>query len=150
MKTSFHRGVENAGLYRGERGPRVAETLPGSPHGPPSLPGGIQTGSHSHFSEAKKILKKNHFLKIGHGFSRQKLIPNPRAAPIDKLPQSLTFVCSALLFQQCDCVKSGRKMKECLQAKEVPPECLNLATLMFECKRALLDNRQRFREKKGY
>ncbi|XP_022904181.1 cytochrome c oxidase assembly factor 5 [Onthophagus taurus] len=47
-----------------------------------------------------------------------------------------------------DCVKMGKKTpRECL--REVP-ECQALRTTFFECKRSLLDNRQRFRGRKGY
>jgi cytochrome c oxidase assembly factor 5 len=54
---------------------------------------------------------------------------------------------------QTDCVQKERKtMKECLlsQHHSVPEECHNLRYLLFECKRSLLDNRQRFRGRKGY
>lgn len=53
-------------------------------------------------------------------------------------------------LKKTDCVKKGSTMRDCLRSRNVPEECLSLANLMFECKRSLLDNRQRFREKKGY
>lgn len=52
-----------------------------------------------------------------------------------------------------DCVRLHRKTpRECLLSKDpsVPDECLALRTTFFECKRSLMDNRQRFRGRKGY
>lgn len=52
-----------------------------------------------------------------------------------------------------DCVRVHRKTpKECLLTHDpsVPNECFNLRTTFFECKRSLLDARQRFRGRKGY
>ncbi|XP_025198711.1 cytochrome c oxidase assembly factor 5 [Melanaphis sacchari] len=50
-----------------------------------------------------------------------------------------------------DCCKIERKLpKDCLKEKNCPPECLALQNTFFECKRSLLDNRQRFRGRKGY
>ncbi|OQR77966.1 hypothetical protein BIW11_02820 [Tropilaelaps mercedesae] len=53
-------------------------------------------------------------------------------------------------LRDSDCVKQGGNMRGCLKLQQVPQDCINLATLLFECKRALLDNRQRFRERRGY
>ncbi|KAM7290106.1 cytochrome c oxidase assembly factor 5 [Ixodes scapularis] len=52
-----------------------------------------------------------------------------------------------------DCVKlDGLSPKKCILTSHpsVPQECHNLKNLLFECKRSLLDNRQRFRGRKGY
>ncbi|XP_067000198.1 cytochrome c oxidase assembly factor 5 [Anabrus simplex] len=54
---------------------------------------------------------------------------------------------------QSDCVKLHKKTpRECLRVTDgsVPDECMALRMTFFECKRSLLDNRQRFRGKKGY
>ncbi|XP_017468473.1 PREDICTED: cytochrome c oxidase assembly factor 5 isoform X2 [Rhagoletis zephyria] len=40
--------------------------------------------------------------------------------------------------------------RECLKGNNVPEECQILRNTFFECKRSLLDNRQRFRGRKGY
>uniref|UniRef100_T1IQD0 Cytochrome c oxidase assembly factor 5 n=1 Tax=Strigamia maritima TaxID=126957 RepID=T1IQD0_STRMM len=56
-------------------------------------------------------------------------------------------------IMQSDCVKIHKKSpKECLATKDltVPDECHQLRQAFFECKRSLLDNRQRFRGRKGY
>ncbi|KAI4458572.1 cytochrome c oxidase assembly protein [Holotrichia oblita] len=53
----------------------------------------------------------------------------------------------------------GKTPRECLKANNVPQECVALRNTFFECKRSLvrenidlfcLDNRQRFRGRKGY
>ncbi|KAL5011395.1 hypothetical protein ScPMuIL_009946 [Solemya velum] len=53
-----------------------------------------------------------------------------------------------------DCVtKLGKTPKECLMLgndPSVPDECRGLRVAFFECKRSLLDMRQRFRGRKGY
>uniref|UniRef100_A0A224YUD2 Cytochrome c oxidase assembly factor 5 n=1 Tax=Rhipicephalus zambeziensis TaxID=60191 RepID=A0A224YUD2_9ACAR len=52
-----------------------------------------------------------------------------------------------------DCVRKEKLTpKECLRANHpsIPTECHNLKQLFFECKRSMLDNRQRFRGRKGY
>ncbi|CAH1401999.1 unnamed protein product [Nezara viridula] len=54
---------------------------------------------------------------------------------------------------ESDCVKKNhRTPRECLNINDgtVPTECQALRNLFFECKRSLLDNRQRFRGRKGY
>jgi len=54
---------------------------------------------------------------------------------------------------ESDCVKKLNKTpKECLRVNDgsVDKDCVVLRQTFFECKRALLDNRQRFRGKKGY
>nr|XP_019564560.2 cytochrome c oxidase assembly factor 5-like [Aedes albopictus] len=54
---------------------------------------------------------------------------------------------------QSDCCKKERKLpRECLSRQDgsVPDECFAIRTTFFECKRSLLDNRQRFRGRKGY
>jgi cytochrome c oxidase assembly factor 5 len=43
-----------------------------------------------------------------------------------------------------------RKVKDCFDSNEVPTECVQLRTLLFECKRSILDNRLRFRGKREY
>ncbi|KAI4458548.1 cytochrome c oxidase assembly factor 5 [Holotrichia oblita] len=63
-----------------------------------------------------------------------------------------------LLKSDC-CQKDGKTPRECLKANNVPQECVALRNTFFECKRSLvrenidlfcLDNRQRFRGRKGY
>ncbi|XP_054273031.1 cytochrome c oxidase assembly factor 5-like [Macrosteles quadrilineatus] len=54
---------------------------------------------------------------------------------------------------ESECCKDRKKTpRECLESKDprVPQECFALQTLFFECKRSMLDNRTRFRGKKGY
>ncbi|KAK7869358.1 hypothetical protein R5R35_012902 [Gryllus longicercus] len=54
---------------------------------------------------------------------------------------------------ESDCVKVHKKTpRQCFQEQDssVPNECYVLRNLFFECKRSLLDNRQRFRGRKGY
>ncbi|XP_073996508.1 cytochrome c oxidase assembly factor 5 [Rhodnius prolixus] len=54
---------------------------------------------------------------------------------------------------QSDCVKKYNKTpRQCLSTNDhtVPTECQALRNLFMECKRSLLDNRQRFRGRKGY
>ncbi|GFQ71898.1 cytochrome c oxidase assembly factor 5 [Trichonephila clavata] len=58
-----------------------------------------------------------------------------------------------LCLKATDCVKiQKRTPKDCLLSRDpsVPDNCYSLRTLFFECKRSLLDNRQRFRGRKGY
>ncbi|XP_037825254.1 cytochrome c oxidase assembly factor 5 [Lucilia sericata] len=54
-----------------------------------------------------------------------------------------------LLESDC-CKKDKRTPRECLQANLVPEECQILRNTFFECKRSILDNRMRFRGRKGY
>ncbi|KAK4883463.1 hypothetical protein RN001_006782 [Aquatica leii] len=52
-----------------------------------------------------------------------------------------------------DCVQKNKKTpKECLRVTDgsVPTECQVLRNTFFECKRSMLDNRRRFRGRKGY
>lgn len=52
-----------------------------------------------------------------------------------------------------DCVKKEKMTpKQCLlqEHPSVPEKCFALRTTFFECKRSLLDTRQRFRGRKGY
>ncbi|XP_076362509.1 cytochrome c oxidase assembly factor 5 [Tachypleus tridentatus] len=52
-----------------------------------------------------------------------------------------------------DCVRVHKRTpKDCLLSHDssVPGECYQLRQTFFECKRSLLDNRQRFRGRKGY
>lgn len=56
-------------------------------------------------------------------------------------------------LRDSDCVKvHGLSPRECL--KEGAPgqrsECMSFRLAFFECKRSMLDNRQRFRGRKGY
>ncbi|KAH8415987.1 hypothetical protein KR222_006082 [Zaprionus bogoriensis] len=52
---------------------------------------------------------------------------------------------------ESDCCRVDKKTpRQCLQANNVPPECQVLRNTFYECKRSLLDNRQRFRGHKGY
>lgn len=56
-------------------------------------------------------------------------------------------------MRNTDCVKVARKTpRECLRTNDpsVPEKCHRLAYLFFECKRSVLDNRVRFRGRKGY
>jgi cytochrome c oxidase assembly factor 5 len=48
------------------------------------------------------------------------------------------------------CVQSGKKVSECLKEKEgLPSECVAFKRAYFECRRGLLDNRNRIRGRKG-
>jgi len=52
-----------------------------------------------------------------------------------------------------DCVRKDRRTpRDCLRSRDpsVPEECYKLRTLLFECKRSLIDFRNRFRGRKGY
>ncbi|XP_065331991.1 cytochrome c oxidase assembly factor 5-like isoform X5 [Cloeon dipterum] len=52
---------------------------------------------------------------------------------------------------ESDCVKvRGKSPRDCLKSGETPTECQALRNTFFECKRSLLDARQRFRGRKGY
>ncbi|KAI2809637.1 Dephospho-CoA kinase (Dephosphocoenzyme A kinase) (COAE) [Blomia tropicalis] len=56
-------------------------------------------------------------------------------------------------LKSSECVKVNRLTpRQCLQVHDesVPEKCHRLAYLFFECKRSLLDNRVRFRGRKGY
>lgn len=83
----------------------------------------------------------------------------PRIYPEDATDETTTKKgsCSSIRedFRLCmlntDCVKiEKRKAIDCIQSNDVPIECLQLKTLLFECKRSLLDNRLRFRGRKDY
>ncbi|ALC42457.1 CG13018 [Drosophila busckii] len=54
-----------------------------------------------------------------------------------------------LLESEC-CRLDKKTPRQCLQDNSVPPECQVLRNTFYECKRSLLDNRQRFRGRKGY
>lgn len=56
-----------------------------------------------------------------------------------------------LLESEC-CQKYRKTPRECLKATDgsVPAECQALRYSFFECKRSLLDARQRFRGRRGY
>ncbi|XP_017777979.1 PREDICTED: cytochrome c oxidase assembly factor 5-like [Nicrophorus vespilloides] len=54
---------------------------------------------------------------------------------------------------QSDCCRLQKKTpRECLNVTDgsVPTECQVLRNTFFECKRSMLDNRTRFRGRKGY
>lgn len=75
----------------------------------------------------------------------------------DKKESKNRASCSELRedFKLCmlntDCVgKQKRTVKDCFDAGDVPIECVQLRTLLFECKRSLLDNRLRFRGRRDY
>ncbi|XP_014251451.1 cytochrome c oxidase assembly factor 5 [Cimex lectularius] len=58
-----------------------------------------------------------------------------------------------LCLLESDCVKKHKKTpRECLYGYDeyTAVDCQALRNLFFECKRSLLDNRQRFRGRKGY
>lgn len=56
-----------------------------------------------------------------------------------------------LCMLNSDCIKiHKKKAAECFELGEVPDECRQLKTLLFECKRSLLDNRLRFRGRRDY
>ncbi|XP_050306985.1 cytochrome c oxidase assembly factor 5 [Anthonomus grandis grandis] len=56
-----------------------------------------------------------------------------------------------LLESEC-CRVHKKTPRECLKVTDgtVPTECMALRNTFFECKRSLLDARQRFRGRKGY
>lgn len=83
----------------------------------------------------------------------------PRIYSEDTTPEAIAKKgsCSVLRedFKLCmlnsDCIKiQKRKSRDCLESNEVPIECQQLRTLLFECKRSLLDNRLRFRGTRDY
>ncbi|XP_048351602.1 cytochrome c oxidase assembly factor 5 isoform X2 [Sphaerodactylus townsendi] len=47
---------------------------------------------------------------------------------------------------ECACIKEGGSVKHCLREGF----CKGLQVTFFECKRSMLDNRARFRGRKGY
>ncbi|VEN62472.1 unnamed protein product [Callosobruchus maculatus] len=52
---------------------------------------------------------------------------------------------------ESDCCKvKKRTPRECLKENDVSSECQMLRNTFFECKRSMLDARQRFRGRKGY
>ncbi|GAB6026176.1 hypothetical protein CHUAL_012387 [Chamberlinius hualienensis] len=54
---------------------------------------------------------------------------------------------------ESECMRKGKKSaKQCLidHGKDVPDECYRLQYALFQCKRSLLDTRQRFRGRKDY
>jgi cytochrome c oxidase assembly factor 5 len=64
--------------------------------------------------------------------------------------------CSGLRYEllkclkESDCVKKeGKTPRECLK-ENTGHDCNPLRVAFFECKRSALDNRQRFRGRKGY
>jgi cytochrome c oxidase assembly factor 5 len=73
--------------------------------------------------------------------------------PLDKRPcAGLRTELKACLLTS-DCVRvQKRSPRECLATTDgsVSKECILLRQTFFECKRSLLDNRQRFRGRKGY
>ncbi|XP_066288133.1 cytochrome c oxidase assembly factor 5-like [Branchiostoma lanceolatum] len=47
--------------------------------------------------------------------------------------------------------KEGKSAKECLQvSSSLDQNCRAIANTFFQCKRSLVDNRNRFRGRKGY
>ncbi|XP_026477888.1 cytochrome c oxidase assembly factor 5-like [Ctenocephalides felis] len=56
-----------------------------------------------------------------------------------------------LLKSEC-CKDRKNTPRECLNKRDgtVPEECFVLREAFFQCKRSILDNRQRFRGRKGY
>lgn len=79
------------------------------------------------------------------------------AAPDDETKDKKGGPCANLRedFRLCmlntDCVGvQKKKVKECFDTNQVPTECVQLRTLLFECKRSLLDNRLRFRGRREY
>ncbi|KAJ3665434.1 hypothetical protein Zmor_000930 [Zophobas morio] len=70
---------------------------------------------------------------------------------VDKSPCAGVRADLKFCLLESDCCKIHKKTpKECLQSGNVPTECQALRNTFFECKRSLLDNRQRFRGRKGY
>lgn len=83
----------------------------------------------------------------------------PRVFSVEDTPEDVSpkGACSTaredlkLCLKNADCIKNQkRKVRDCYEANELPLECLRLRTLLFECKRSLLDNRLRFRGRKDY
>lgn len=83
----------------------------------------------------------------------------PRVYPEDATDEAIKKKgpCSGLrddlkiCVMNADCVKvDKRKVRDCFDTDEMPIECKQLRTLLFECKRSLLDNRLRFRGRKDY
>uniref|UniRef100_U5EZV6 Cytochrome c oxidase assembly factor 5 n=1 Tax=Corethrella appendiculata TaxID=1370023 RepID=U5EZV6_9DIPT len=72
----------------------------------------------------------------------------------DKSPCAGVRADLKMCLLESDCCKKERKTpRECLlkpRDGSVPNECFVLRNTFFECKRSMLDNRQRFRGRKGY
>ncbi|XP_014674251.1 PREDICTED: cytochrome c oxidase assembly factor 5-like [Priapulus caudatus] len=72
----------------------------------------------------------------------------------DKRPCSGLRADLLACLMESDCVQKDRKTpKDCLLSgnnPRVPIECHQLRQSFFECKKSLIDNRQRFRGRKGY
>ena len=69
----------------------------------------------------------------------------PRLYNLDDKIESDGTSCSAVredfryCVMNCDCVKKDRiKPSECVKSNQIPEECQNLKTLLFECKRSLV------------
>ncbi|XP_063216510.1 cytochrome c oxidase assembly factor 5 [Bacillus rossius redtenbacheri] len=72
---------------------------------------------------------------------------------VDKRPCAGARADLKLCLLASDCVIKDKKTpRECLRSggSSVPDACYALRNTFFECKRSLLDNRQRFRGRKGY
>ncbi|KAB0802493.1 hypothetical protein PPYR_04679 [Photinus pyralis] len=71
----------------------------------------------------------------------------------DKTPCAGVRADLKMCLLNSDCVKRDKKTpRECLKTSDgsVAYECQALRNTFFECKRSLLDNRVRFRGRKGY
>ncbi|XP_055706024.1 cytochrome c oxidase assembly factor 5 [Phlebotomus papatasi] len=71
----------------------------------------------------------------------------------DKTPCAGVRADLKMCLLESDCCKKERKTpRECINRTDgsVPIECQALRNTFFECKRSILDNRQRFRGRKGY
>lgn len=69
----------------------------------------------------------------------------------DKSPCAGVRADLKMCLLQSDCVKvDGNTPRDCLKQGQIPQECISLRNTFFECKRSLLDARQRFRGRKGY
>lgn len=77
--------------------------------------------------------------------------PEPKDKKKDRKPCSDLREDFKLCMLNTDCVRvHKRKVKDCFDTNDVPVECVQLRTVLFECKRSLLDNRLRFRGRKDY
>lgn len=84
---------------------------------------------------------------------KERVYETPEDLKGDGTPCSLIRKELKFCLNNTECVEKLRiTPKECVKMRHpsVPDQCYNLLKLFFECKRSILDNRTRFRGRKGY
>lgn len=83
------------------------------------------------------------------------ILPEDQPEPVNEDQRPCATIRSDL--KECmlatDCCRvEGKTPRQCLKEKHesVPERCYRLVYLFYECKRSVLDNRVRFRGRKGY